>query len=32
MDNLWKVYAWKEAEKFMEQNANKYGFDYKKEE
>lgn len=32
MDNLFKVYAWKQAEEFLEKNALKYGFDYKKEE
>ena len=31
MDNLFKVYAWKQAEEFLEKNASKYGFDYKKE-
>ena len=31
LDNLFKVYAWKEAEKFLEQHSNEYGFDYKKE-
>ena len=32
MDNLFKVYAWKQAEEFLEKNASKYGFDYKKEQ
>jgi hypothetical protein len=31
IDNLFKVFAWKEAEKFLENNADKYGFDYRKD-
>ena len=31
-DNLFKVYTYQKLDKFLEEHANEYGFDYKKEE